>query len=282
MADERLYELVRNKQDLATFAHFFASEGDTVSPQGLVDAAALLINYKSGWPVGVQTDILHQFFARGLDPNAKTSRDIPLLVVAILKSNLTLMKELIRAGADINREVDSRWPIMEALGMGRLEIINELLVHGADIRTPRVQGRTFTDFLERGEYPQWGEFAAPLLSYQQEGRAALLKSLRGLAQARLARGKANVQQELRARAALRVGERRAPENVIRYGVLPLLNIQRPGQGMSVQTATRLLAAVNRPSSGRRTTSSRRSSSSGSRSGGKAGGGTDRRHTRSRA
>lgn len=56
-----------------------------------------------------------------------------LLIRAVLIGNLESLKELIKAGADINRECNDETALMVAARRGYLEIVKELINAGANV-----------------------------------------------------------------------------------------------------------------------------------------------------
>ncbi len=93
---------------------------------------------RSGQTAAAKTLIL-----RDVDVNVKDENGIPVLNMAIVRKNLSLVKALIEKRADVNaKDKDGNTPLILASNLGSSDILKTLLEAGAKIQDKDDQGNT--------------------------------------------------------------------------------------------------------------------------------------------
>lgn len=89
----------------------------------------------------VVTDLLYQ----GLDVNIRDGSGRNLLFYAIQNKDIPLINLLVERGADINSDICGLTALMTAVFIDSVEVVETLLLHGANPHTKRSDGKTAAD-----------------------------------------------------------------------------------------------------------------------------------------
>ncbi len=79
-------------------------------------------------------DFVERFLILGYSPDSKNEKGVPILILSIRNHHTNLARLLIEAGADVNRISADRGSsaLMEAAALGDIDMVKELLEHGAN------------------------------------------------------------------------------------------------------------------------------------------------------